>query len=154
EKGAKGLITQFGSLEGVYEHLDELKPAQRKKLEEHRDKAFMSRDLARIKCDLSVDNIEFASLKRQDPDRPKLHDVVSRLEFASLMQEFLPEAPPVPKEYRPAGSARDVIDYAKGADPLAIWVEPKTPDGFDAPMAISFSRSANDALVVAMSPEL
>src|SRR5436190_8203865 len=27
EKGAKGLITQYGSLEGVYEHLDELKPA-------------------------------------------------------------------------------------------------------------------------------
>src|SRR5436309_176285 len=52
EKGAKALIQSYGSLESVYEHLDELKPAQRKKLEEHRDKAFMSRELARIKCDL------------------------------------------------------------------------------------------------------
>src|SRR2546427_11456752 len=71
EKGAKSLIQQFGSLDGVYEHLDDLKPAQRKKLEEHRDKAFLSRELARIKCDLDV-NVDFHSLKRGDPDRAKL----------------------------------------------------------------------------------
>src|SRR5213080_2039187 len=47
EKGAKALISDYGSLEGVYENLDKLKPAQRKKLEENRDKAFISRDLAR-----------------------------------------------------------------------------------------------------------
>jgi len=154
EKGAKGLITQFGTLEGVYEHLDDVKPAQRKKLEEHRDKAFMSRDLARIKCDLSVENIDFDALKRQDPDRAKLHDVFSRLEFASLMQEFLPEAPPVEKDYRAAASASDILEYAKDADPLAVWVEPKTPDAFDAPMAVSFSRAANEAVVVPLAPEL
>src|SRR4029077_1600872 len=100
EKGAKGLITQFGSLESVYEHLDDLKPAQRKKLEENRDKAFLSRDLATIKCDLSVDEIDFEALKRKEPDRARLHDVFSRLEFASLMQEYLPSAPPVERELR------------------------------------------------------
>src|SRR3989440_2342099 len=78
EKGAKSLIAEFGSLEGVYENLDKLKPAQRKKLEEHRDKAYVSRDLARIKCDLEV-NVDFEALKRQEPDRAKLHDVFSRL---------------------------------------------------------------------------
>src|SRR5436190_1393124 len=78
EKGAKSLIQSYGSLEGVYEHLDELKPAQRKKLEEHRDKAFMSRDLARIKCDLDY-AVDFDTLKLGDPDRAKLHDVFSRL---------------------------------------------------------------------------
>src|SRR5437899_1331489 len=70
EKGAKGLIQQFGTLEGVYEHLDELKPAQRKKLEENREKAFLSRELATIKCDLSIEAIDFDSLKRRDPNRP------------------------------------------------------------------------------------
>src|SRR5256885_9302509 len=54
EKGAKALIQQFGSLDGVYEHLDQVKPAQRKKLEESRDKAYMSRELAKLKCDLEV----------------------------------------------------------------------------------------------------
>src|SRR5256886_9400743 len=77
EKGAKALITDYGSLEGVYENLDKLKPAQRKKLEENRDKAVISRDLARIKCDLEVD-VDFEKYKRAEPDRTKLHDVFSR----------------------------------------------------------------------------
>ena len=154
EKGAKALITEFGSLDGVYENLDKVKPAQRKKLEEHREKAFMSRDLARIKCDLTVEDISFESLKRQEPDRAKLHDVFSRLEFASLMQEYLPEAPPVAKEYRAAVTPAEVLEYVSGADPLAIWFEPKTPDGFDAPMAVSLSRAANESLVVGLAPEL
>jgi DNA polymerase-1 len=148
EKGAKALIQQYGSLDGVYEHLDELKPAQRKKLEEHRDKAFMSRDLARIKCDIGVDDIDFAKLKRHEPDRAKLHDVFSRLEFASLMQEYMPEAPPVERDYRIATSADDLRELAANDEPIALWVEPLTPEGFDAPMAIALSTKPADALIV------
>ncbi|HET7707537.1 MAG TPA: 5'-3' exonuclease H3TH domain-containing protein, partial [Thermoanaerobaculia bacterium] len=112
EKGAKTLIQQFGSLEGVYENLDQIKrAAQKKALEDHRDKAFMSRDLARIKCDLDLD-LDFETLKRQEPDRARLHDVFSRLEFASLMQEFLPDAPAQPKEYRFASTAAEIERYA------------------------------------------
>src|SRR5436305_10402078 len=120
EKGAKALITDFGSLEGVYENLEKVKPAQRKKLEEHRDKAFLSRDLARIKCDLDVD-ADFEKYKRRDPDRAKLHDVFSRLEFASLMQEFLPAAPPVERDYRIATSAEEVLAFARNVGATAIW---------------------------------
>ncbi|HVS30133.1 MAG TPA: DNA polymerase I [Thermoanaerobaculia bacterium] len=147
EKGAKALIQQFGTLEGVYENLDQIKRAsQRKALEENRDKAFMSRDLARIKCDLDL-ALDFETLKRQEPDRPKLHDVFSRLEFASLMQEFLPEAPPVAKDFRIASSAEEVRQYAgAGADhgaPLGLWVEPD--------LGVSFSRQPAEALIVAAS---
>jgi DNA polymerase-1 len=124
EKGAKSLITDFGSLEGVYENLDKLKPAQRKKLEENRDKAFLSRDLARIKCDLDVANIDFETLKRAEPDRPRLHEIFSKLEFASLMQEYLPEAPPTVRDFRIAAGADDVREFVSGDDPVAIWFEP------------------------------
>src|SRR5713101_4118123 len=118
EKGAKALIGQFGSLDAVYENLDKLKPAQRKKLEENRDKAYMSRELARIKCDLEV-NIDFDSLKRAEPDRAKLHEVFSRLEFAALMQEYLPEAPPVERDYRIATSADDIRPFVVTDAPVA-----------------------------------
>jgi DNA polymerase I len=151
EKGAKGLITEFGTLEGVYENLDKLKPAQRKKLEEHRDKAFLSRELAKIKCDLSVDNISFESLKRDEPDRPKLHDVFSRLEFASLMQEFLPEAPPVARDYRVATSAEEIREFTRGNDALAVWFEPTTPDGFDALFAASLSKHSAESLIIPLN---
>ena len=148
EKGAKSLIHQFGSLEGVYENLDKIKRAsQRKSLEDNKDKAYLSRDLARIKCDLDLD-ITFESLKLGDPDRAKLHDVFSRLEFASLMQEYLPEAPAVQKEFRAAASADDIREFVAGADTLAIWIESKTPDGFDAPIAASLSKRAGESLAI------
>ncbi len=147
EKGAKSLIQQFGSLEEVYQHLATLKPAQRKKLEEHRDKAFLSRELAKIKCDLEV-NIDFDSLKRAEPDRAKLHDVFSRLEFASLMQEYLPEAPPIERDYRLATGVEDIQALVANAASVAIWAEPTTPDGFDDLLAISLSVKPTESLIV------
>ncbi|HSY49846.1 MAG TPA: DNA polymerase I [Thermoanaerobaculia bacterium] len=148
EKGAKALIKEFGSLEGVYENLDKLKPAQRKKLEENRDKAFTSRELARIKCDLSVEDIDFEKLKRQEPDRAKLHDVFSRLEFASLMQEFLPAAPAVERDYRIASGADEVRDLAGGANEVAIWFESSTAEAHDDLMAASLSVKQAESLIV------
>jgi DNA polymerase-1 len=153
EKGAKSLIQQFGSLEGVYEHLDQIKPAQRKKLEEHRDKAFLSRELAKIKCDLDV-TLDFESFRRQEPDRAKLHDVFSRLEFASLMQEYLPQAPAVPRDYRVATSAEEIRSFAKDEAQLAIWIEPATADGFDGPLAASFSVKPTESLIVPIDRSL
>ena len=153
EKGAKALIQQFGSLDGVYEHLAEIKrAAQKKSLEENRDKAYMSRDLAKIKCDIAVD-INFDDLKLDEPDRAKLHDVFSRLEFASLMQEFLPEAPPQQKDFRIAASADDVREFS-GAAPLAIWFESSTADGFDAPIAVAISRAPAESLIVPLEKHL
>ncbi|HEX3579996.1 MAG TPA: DNA polymerase I, partial [Thermoanaerobaculia bacterium] len=154
EKGAKALISEYGSLEGVYENLDKLKPAQRKKLEENRDKAFISRDLARIKCDLSVESIDFETLKRQEPDRAKLHDVFSRLEFASLMQEFLPEAPPVETDYRIAASADEVSDFVRDASEVAIWFESTTPEGHDELFAAALSIKQAESLIVPIASSL
>jgi DNA polymerase-1 len=154
EKGAKALIQQFGSLDGIYENLDQVaKPAMRKKLEEHREQAFLSRDLARIKCDLEVD-VDFADLERQEPDRAKLHDVFSKLEFASLMQEFLPQAPPAEKDYRVAAAADDVRELVAHQGPLSIWIEPTTLEGFDKPIAAAVSRSVNEALIIPIAKHL
>ena len=153
EKGAKSLIQQFGTLEGVYEKLEQVKPAQRKKLEEHRDKAFLSRELAKIKCDLDV-TIDFDSLKRGEPDRAKLHDVFSRLEFASLMQEYLPAAPPVARDYRIATSAEEIRAFLSGGAPVAIWFEPATADGFDELLAASISAKPAESLIVPIGQQV
>ncbi|MGZ5433617.1 MAG: DNA polymerase I [Thermoanaerobaculia bacterium] len=154
EKGAKGLIQQFGSLDGVYENLEQIKKAaQRKALEENREKAYLSKELARIKCDLDLD-IDFETLKRTEPDRAKLHDIFSRLEFASLMQEFLPEAPLVPKDFRIAAGPDDVREFARREGPIALWLEPETPEGFDAPIAASLSTHPSESLLVPIAESL
>jgi DNA polymerase-1 len=154
EKGAKQLIQEFGSLDAIYENLDKVgKPAMRKKLEENRDKAYLSRDLARIKCDLDL-NIEFSTLQRTDPDRPKLHDVFSRLEFASLMQEFLPQAPPSVKDFRIATTAEEIRSFVQDRDSLALWIEPETIEGFDAPIAASLSIQPSESLLIPLRKDL
>jgi DNA polymerase-1 len=140
EKGAKSLMEQT-------------KGALRKKLEEHKDKAYLSRDLARIKCDLDL-NLDFETLKRTEPDRPKLHELFSQLEFASLMQEFLPEAPPVDKDFRVAVSAEEIRDYAKGSDAISLWLEPQTPEGFDAPIAAALSVRVSESLLIPLAKNL
>ncbi|HEX6161695.1 MAG TPA: DNA polymerase I, partial [Thermoanaerobaculia bacterium] len=153
EKGAKALIQQFGSLDAVYENLDQIKKAaQRKALEENRDKAFLSRELARIKCDLTLE-IDFERLKRSEPDRPRLHELFSKLEFASLMQEFLPTAPAVPKEYRIAVGADEIRELAT-APTLALWIEPSTPETFDKPIAASLSAEPSRSLIVPIADHL
>ena len=154
EKGAKALIQQFGSLDGIYENLDQIKKAaQRKALEENKEKAYLSKELAKIKCDLAIP-VELETLRLGEPDRPKLHDVFSRLEFASLMQEFLPEAPAVATEYRVAVTADDVRQFAKGDAPLAVWLEPSTNEGFDAPIAASLSKAAHESLLIPLAADL
>jgi DNA polymerase-1 len=154
EKGAKALIEQFGSLDGVYERLEEVKkPSQRKALDDNRDQAYLSRDLARIKCDLDLAT-DFEALRLEDPDRAKLHDVFSRLEFASLMQEYLPEAPLVEKDVKVAASAAEVADFVGSAEAVSIWLEPKTIDGFDAPIAAAISTRPGVALLVPLEKHL
>ena len=154
EKGAKALIQQFGSLDGVYGNLEQIKrAAQKKSLEDNREQAFLSRELAKIKCDLDVE-VDFGALRRTEPDRPKLHDVFSRLEFASLMQEFLPAAPAVQREYRVAASADEVREFAAGDAPLAVWLEPATNEGFDAPIAASLSTAPGESLLIPLAPHL
>ncbi|QDU26446.1 DNA polymerase I [Anatilimnocola aggregata] len=54
-KTATTLLQKYETLEGVYEHLDELKGKQRENIEKGRESAFMSRDLVRLKADLELD---------------------------------------------------------------------------------------------------
>ncbi len=57
EKTAMGLIQKYGSMEAIYADFDnvELKPAMRKKLDEGREMAKLSYDLATIRCDAPID---------------------------------------------------------------------------------------------------
>ena len=71
EKTAVDLMSRFGSLEAMYERLGEVtKPALKKRLEEHRDAAFLSRELATVHADLdiglTVDDLPCAPIRRDD----------------------------------------------------------------------------------------
>ncbi len=91
EKTAFKLLEQYGSIEGVYEHLDEIKGKVRERLEADRDMAFLSRKLATIVTDIPLE-LGVADLARRPFDRQRMADIFARLEFQSLLEEFTPDA--------------------------------------------------------------
>lgn len=86
QKGAAQLLEQYGSLDGIYEHLDELKGAKRKALEENRDLAYLSRELVTIDCEVPLDERwDDLSIKPADP--AELNALYKELEFYSLLTD-------------------------------------------------------------------
>ncbi len=84
EKTATSLLEKYGTLDKIYAHLDDLPAGQKKKLEEGRDNAYLSRDLARIVTDLDVDvDLEKARVDKFEP--AAVQSLFRELEFRSLM---------------------------------------------------------------------
>lgn len=90
-KSAKTLLEKYGSMEGVYEHIDELKGKQKERLIDEKDMAFLSRTLVTIDKHVEVDDSP-ASCVVPEFDREKLAALFHRLEFKGLTEEFLPVA--------------------------------------------------------------
>lgn len=93
---AQKLIKQFGSVEGLLEHVDELKGAMKTKVEENTEQIRFSKFLATIKIDVPLDFDE-QSLKRETPDFTALYNVFNELEFRTLItriigSDFTPKA--------------------------------------------------------------
>jgi DNA polymerase-1 len=87
EKTATKLISQYGTLEEVYAHLDEVVGRFRSKLEAGREMAFLSRELGRIVTDAPVElNLEACRLA--DYDREAVRVIFQELEFRSLMDRL------------------------------------------------------------------
>ena len=91
EKTAVKLITQFGSVENLLEHTDQLKGALKKNVEEHVDDIKMSKFLATIKTDVPV-RLQLDQLLLTPPDEVLLRDIFDELEFKTLAEKFLPKA--------------------------------------------------------------
>src|ERR687885_2279477 len=84
DKTAGQLVAQYGSLEGVIEHVDELSPARRKNITEHAEQAQVSKDLATMRRDLDID-CDPAALVLAPPDRGQLKEMFRRFEFRNLL---------------------------------------------------------------------
>jgi len=87
DKTATELVSKYKTLEGIYDNLDELKPAVRKKLEENRDLAELSLDLSRISRDVELD-FDLRRAHIHDYDKKHVHDLFHRLEFRSLLSKL------------------------------------------------------------------
>ena len=101
EKGAVKLLNEYGSLKGIYEHIDEIKGATQKKLIEGRESAEMSYELAKIMFDAPVQLADVPELK-VEPER--VIEGLKKLEFNSLIRKFTKDLEGFQAESRQDGS--------------------------------------------------
>ena len=88
EKTAQKLIAQFGSIENLLSHTDELKGALKTKVENNREMITFSKFLATIKTDVPIE-LNLAELKRETPDEDALRKIFEEMEFRTLIERVL-----------------------------------------------------------------
>jgi DNA polymerase I len=152
DKTATSLLQEYGTVEGIYQHLDEVKSARfRKALEEGRDVAFLSKRLVTITDEVPVD-LDLKASQVREIDRDQVVELFRQLEFRTLLNR-LPEPGATrgqqlslfgdeePEEATAEGGAEaeyQVVDTVealermvarlKGADALVVDVESTSTD--------------------------
>lgn len=130
DKGARGLIVRFGSVEEALERAAEVeRRTYRESLQTHRPQILLSKRLATI--DTSVP-IEWSadSMRAQEPDTSALHEIYKELEFYSLQKED-GGGEAKPRDYAVLESAEALEEYLESIPPeapLAVAIQPAAED--------------------------
>jgi len=144
DKTAGQLVAQYGSLEGVLEHVEELSPARKKNLTEFADQARAAKVLATMQRDLDI-AADPAELVLAPPDRAQLRETFRQFEFRALLGRVdeLDEAVPA-RERISAGTA---VAWHEGDVPRADSLAGIAAD--DGRVAVALG----DEVVVSPRPE-
>ena len=97
EKTAAKLITQFGSIDNMLAHTDEIKGKLREKVEGAVDDIRMSRFLATIRTDVPI-ALDLEKMKMTSPDEERLAKIFQELEFRALTDKIIKKVKNTPKK--------------------------------------------------------
>ncbi len=87
-KSAEKLLVEYGSMDGVYDHIDEIKKSKMKdNLIEFKEQAYLSKELATIKLDCELD-ADIDDMLYADAFNNESYKLFSELEFKSLLTRF------------------------------------------------------------------
>lgn len=115
EKGASALIQKYGTVEEIYNHIDEIKGKTKEKLINDKDNAFFSKELATIYKEVPIDkNIEKI---KYEGITPKLVPLLKEYEFFSLIKKLnIKEKTEEKKDY-------NLVDKINISQDSAIYIE-------------------------------
>ncbi|MBI4907215.1 MAG: DNA polymerase I [Acidobacteria bacterium] len=134
DKGAKEIVSRFGSVEAAIDQAAEItKRTQRESLISHRDQILMSKRLATI--DTSV-NLPWAldALAIREPDTDALRQIYKELEFYSLVKELGPAEADTAGDWAMLSTAAEVDSLLASLD--------------DCPVTLAFSHAAPGELAL------
>jgi DNA polymerase-1 len=158
DKTASQLLQQWGTLEGVLDHIDDISGAKRKQnLAEHAENARISRRLATIQRDVPV-TIDVRDSLVQAPDRSRLREVFREFELRDplrRLEEVLGEDEAAPAPVATTTVAAQVRGGTpadlRGATEVTVAVEaPEVPEGelFGGDGPWRFAAASEDGVVV------
>ncbi len=87
EKTARNLIQTYGSLDGVYEHIDEIKGKMKEKLEVDKESAYFSYELATIYKEVPLE-VDLSKLTYDGADQQRLRELFQQLEFHFFLKNM------------------------------------------------------------------
>ncbi|WP_299432489.1 DNA polymerase I [uncultured Aquimarina sp.] len=100
DKTAKKFIAAYGSMEGLFENIDQLKGKMKEKVEANQELGLLSKKLATIMLDCDV-TFNAKDYERSTPDAKKVQEIFEELEFRRLIDQFtkifFPSESPSPK---------------------------------------------------------
>lgn len=89
-KTASKLLKQYGSMEKMYEHADEIKGKLGEKIRDNQEQALLSKKLARILTDAPI-NFDAKTFLKDPVDEEKVKELFSELEFRTLLKRVTGE---------------------------------------------------------------
>ncbi len=87
EKTGVQLLQEYGTLDNIYEHLDDIKPSTANKLRAGKELAYISKEVGRIWTDAPV-KLDWDVADVNDTDLPKVAAILNKLEFHSLIKRL------------------------------------------------------------------
>ena len=111
-KTALKLIREFGSIEGLLEHLDQVKGKLRERLEENRDRIELWRRLVSLHADLPVPS-RLADYRRRPWDQEGLRRLFKELEFTSFLKEMVPRQTISMDHYRAVTTEEELVRWCR-----------------------------------------
>jgi len=121
EKTGVQLLQEYGTLDGIYEHLADIKPTVAAKLERGRESAYLSKEVARIWTDAPVE-LAWDEADVNDCDLQKVADILRELEFHSLLRR-LPKNMQQTADTSLYFHAADEVNLTKGVWPAQVAID-------------------------------
>ena len=132
EKTAVQLLQQFGSIENLLAHTDQLKGALQRKVQDQEEAIRFSRFLATIRTDVPID-FDVQALSVKQPDEDKLTPIYQRLEFNSLLKKQTTTTSPTPPKEGLNNTGKKQKKVEQTLDLFAEPVEETIPDTASTP---------------------
>ena len=163
EKTAQALMVEYGSLDNIYAHVEEIsKKSIRESLIEHKDLADLSKTLATIKTDCEL-QLDYEQARAEGFYTPEAYTLCKRLEFKNLLGRFEKDAAAndskIAESFRQIEDKKEFLQYLKKAQKqkeIGLWLITEPVDATtkkEELLGVALSMSDEETVFYALTHE-